>query len=41
MLERAFTHKGGRGWRVGKAVGMTGKDGDLLRARQVVEKDIG
>jgi len=25
----------------GKAVGMTGKDGDLLRARQMVEKDIG
>jgi hypothetical protein len=25
----------------GKAVGMTGKDGGLLRARQMVEKDIG
>ena len=25
----------------GKAVGMTGKDGDLLRARQMVEKAIG
>ena len=25
----------------GKAVGLCGKDGDLLRARQMVEKDIG
>jgi acetylglutamate kinase len=25
----------------GKAVGLSGKDGDLLRARQMVEKDIG
>ena len=25
----------------GKAVGLFGKDGDLLRARQMVEKDIG
>lgn len=25
----------------GKAVGLSGKDGDLLRARQMIEKDIG
>jgi acetylglutamate kinase len=25
----------------GKAVGLSGKDGDLLRARQMVEKDVG